>query len=74
MLSFILGWGVGSVVVFNRDQLARAVARTIVCAEAGSSAATRHIIRTAARLAEDLEDIVAEARAARAASRARLER
>src|SRR5262245_14287231 len=68
MLSFLLGWAAGSVLVFNGDKVRRALARSIVLAEDVGAAATQYAVRTAGRLAEDLEDIVAEARASRAES------
>jgi len=62
MFGFLLGLAAGTALVCNRSGVTRSIARLIVVGEDVVVTASVQAQRTAARLREDLEDVVAEAR------------
>ena len=73
MWSFLLGSAVAVFALNNGPLLRRAVAWIVVKSEKGAEAASKHVIRTGAKVLEDAQDIVAEAAAQREADRMRSE-
>jgi hypothetical protein len=63
MFSFLFGLGVGTVCLLNRDATRRLLATVIAKGQDATQAAGREGLRWAATVREELEDIVAEARA-----------
>jgi hypothetical protein len=63
MLGFLLGVVAGTIVMYNKDGARRALATALVKGEEAVAAAGQLTRRVAAQVSEDLEDIVAEARA-----------
>jgi hypothetical protein len=63
VLSFLLGVGVGAACLLNRDATRRLLATLIVKGRDATEAAGKEGLRWAASVREELQDIVAEARA-----------
>jgi hypothetical protein len=63
MFSFLFGLGAGAICVLNRDATRRLIATILVKGQDAAQATAREAIRWSARVGEEFQDIMAEARA-----------
>jgi hypothetical protein len=68
MLGFLLGCATGTIVAFNGPRVRRLLATLLIKGEDTAESVNHHVLRLAAQVQEDWEDIVAEARFRRASS------
>jgi hypothetical protein len=65
MFGFLLGLGAGALCMLNRDGTRKLIATILANGQVAAAATAREAARWSARVGEELEDVVAEARAER---------